>query len=150
MKYKKEELHKLLPHRDDMLLIDDVELVDDGETRRAIAHYTVRGDEFFLRGHFPDFPVVPGVILCEMMVQSCCVFFADENQTEDVTTFLTSLNNVKFRSPVRPGDTARFECTMTRQNRIFTFAEGKTFIGDKLAAAAEFSFALAPTEKVKG
>ena len=54
-----EEIEKILPHREDMLLLDDVET--DGET--AVGHYRVRGDEFFLRGHFPEKPVVPGVIL---------------------------------------------------------------------------------------
>ncbi|MCL2570542.1 MAG: beta-hydroxyacyl-ACP dehydratase [Firmicutes bacterium] len=141
MKYTGKEIENLLPHRAPMLLIEDVELVKDDEGERSIAHYNVRGNEYFLQGHFPDFPVVPGVILCEMMAQSCCVFFSNK---KDVHTMLTSLNNVKFKSPVRPGDVVRIETIITKSNRIFTFAESKVFVGEKLAAMGELSFALVP------
>ena len=66
----REEIKGLLPHREPMLLVDELELGQDGT---AHGKYRVRGDEFFLQGHFPGNPVVPGVILCEIMAQSCAL-----------------------------------------------------------------------------
>ena len=96
----REEIMAILPHRDNMLLLDDVENKDG----IAIGHYSVRGDEFFLKGHFPDNPIVPGVILCEILAQSACVLMQDA-MSEGKLPVYTGLNNVKFRSPVKPGDT---------------------------------------------
>ena len=101
----KEEIMNILPHRDSMLLLDDVQNRDN----TAIGHYTVRGDEFFLNGHFPDNPIVPGVILCEMLAQSACVLMQNV-MSEGKLPVYTGLNNVKFRSPVKPGDTVETKC----------------------------------------
>lgn len=136
----REEIMKILPHRDDMLLLDDAEYVN-GE---AVGHYTVRGDEFFLRGHFPDNPIVPGVILCEILAQSACVLMKD-NITEEKLPVYTGLNNVKYRSPVRPGDKIETRCKIKRAKHPFYFAEGTVVVDGKLCVSAEFSFAI--TEK---
>lgn len=133
----KEEIMKILPHRDNMLLINDAECVDG----TAIAHYTVRGDEFFLKGHFPGNPIVPGVILCEMLAQSACVLMKDV-MTENKLPVYTGLNNVRFRSPVKPGDTVTMQCRLKRSKHPFYFAEGTVKVGDRLCVSAEFSFAI--------
>ncbi len=138
----KEEIMQILPHRDDMLLIEDSENVNG----TAIGHYHVRGDEFFLKGHFPGNPIVPGVILCEMMAQNACVLMLDKI-TEDCLPVYTGLNNVKFRSPVRPNDTIELKCEITRSKHPFYFGRGSASVGGKLCMSAEFSFAITGADK---
>lgn len=133
----KEEIMKILPHRDHMLLLDDVEKKDG----TAIGHYTVRGDEFFLKGHFPEHPIVPGVILCEILAQSACVLMEDVMGQGKLPVY-TGMNHVKFRSPVRPGNTVETQCRIKRAKHPFYFAEGTVTVDGKLCATAEFSFAI--------
>lgn len=133
----REQIKKILPHRDDMLLLDDAELIDGC----SVGHYTVRGDEFFLRGHFPGNPIVPGVILCEILAQSACVLLGDAVK-EGQTPVYTGLNNVKFRSPVRPGDKIETRCSIKRAKHPFYFAEGTVSVEGRLCVSAEFSFAI--------
>mgnify|MGYP002561097514 FL=1 len=133
----KEAIKKILPHRDDMLLIDEAEIVDG----KAHAKRKITGEEFFLRGHFPGNPVVPGVILCEILAQSTCVLLAD-TMDDSVTPYFSGLNNVKFKHPVKPGDTVETECEITRAKGVFYFASGKGFVDGKLCVSADFSFAL--------
>lgn len=133
----REDIMRILPHRDEMLLLDDVQEVDG----MAIGHYTVRGDEFFLKGHFPGNPIVPGVILCEILAQSACVLMRDALADGRMPVY-TGLNNVKFRSPVRPGDTIESQCVIKKSKHPFYFADGKITVGGKVCVSAEFSFAI--------
>ena len=133
----REEIKNILPHREPMLLLDDV-IEKDGE---AIGHYRVRGDEFFLKGHFPEKPVVPGVILCEILAQSACVLMKDAMQAGKLPVY-TGLDRVKFRSSVVPGDVVEARCVLKRAKHPFYFAEGTIKVGQRLCVSAEFSFAI--------
>lgn len=133
----KDQIKTLLPHREDMLLLDEVSR--EGETARG--KYHVRGDEFFLRGHFPGNPIVPGVILCEMLAQSACVLLA-EGMGEGKVPMYTGLDKVRFRAPVRPGDTVETACTIKRAKPPFYFAQGSASVNGTVCVTAEFSFAV--------
>lgn len=133
----REEIEKILPHRETMLLID--EAYADGETARG--RYRVRGDEWFLQGHFPGNPVVPGVILCEMVAQSACVLLAGR-ELERATPYFTGLDNVRFRKSVFPGDVFETECRITKAKGRFYFAEGKGRVGGALCVSGTLSFAV--------
>ena len=131
------EIKTILPHRDNMLLLDEVN--QQGET--AWGKYHIRGDEWFLQGHFPGNPVVPGVILCEILAQSACILLTDE-MTDGKLPMYTGLNNVRFKSPVKPGDVFETKCRITRSKPPFYFAEGSGYVGKQLCLKAEFSFAV--------
>lgn len=132
----REEIKELLPHREPMLLLDEVCVNEQGE---AEGKYTIRGDEFFLQGHFPGNPIVPGVIQCEMIAQTAVALLSD---SKGKTPLYTGLNNVKFKNPLLPGDTAEMTVSLTARRGIFCFAKGTLKAGGKLCTSAEFSFAM--------
>ena len=133
-------IKSILPHREPMLLIDDVEL--EGDT--SVGRYTVRGDEFFLQGHYPGNPIVPGVILCEMMAQSACLLVNPGGKNH--TPYFTGLNNVKFKNKVVPGDTVTFKSQLIGRKGAFYFVKCGGHVGGKLCVRGELSFAVVEEE----
>jgi 3-hydroxyacyl-[acyl-carrier-protein] dehydratase len=133
----RDEIRAILPHREPMLLVDEARV----EGEESIGSYTVRGDEFFLQGHFPYNPVVPGVILCEMMAQSGCVLFAE--QVSGKTPYFSGLDKVRFKRKVTPGDTIEFRCHLTATKGPFFFVSGTGTVAGEVCVSAEMSFALA-------
>ena len=133
----KEEIMAILPHRGAMLLIEEA-VLEDGKAR---GRYTVRGDEWFLDGHFPGNPIVPGVILCEILAQSACVLL-ENDMTDGCRTYLSGITSARFKTPVKPGDVVETECVITKSKPPFYFASGNVSTGGKLCAKAEFSFAV--------
>ena len=131
----KEEIKNILPHREPMLLIDEVSV----ENEIATGRYTVRGTEFFLQGHFPGNPVVPGVILCEMMGQSACLLVKERG---DFTPYFTGMKNVRFKNKVLPGDTIEFKSQITNVKGPFYFIKNQGYVCGKLAVCGDLSFAV--------
>ncbi len=124
-----------------MLLMDEAELVD------GVSHGKVhiRGDEWFLQGHFPGNPVVPGVMLCEMLAQSACVCLTEQLKPGSLP-FFAGLDKVRFKNPVLPGDTMETTCEITRNRHPFYFAKGEGTVNGKSCITAEFSFMIKEPE----
>lgn len=133
----KDEIKTILPHREPMLLVEELE--QDGEF--ALGKYRVKGDEWFLQGHFPDAPVVPGVILCEILAQTVGILLRDKLEVGQVPMY-TSMKEVRFKAPVKPGDLFQTKCRITRAKHPFYFAEGEGYVGETLCVKSAFSFAI--------
>jgi len=133
----REELKNYLPHREPMLLVDDVAL--EGEI--CTGHYKVRGDEFFLQGHFPGYPVVPGVVLCEIMGQCTCALLLEELPGR--LTFYAGLDNVRFKNQVRPGDLITVTSHITNRRGLTFFIDAEARVDGKLCAKGSLIFMLA-------
>lgn len=133
-----EQIKEVLPHREPMLLVEEVNLNDDGT---ATGYYTVKGTEYFLQGHFPGNPIVPGVILCEMTAQSACAMFLN-GELKGKTPVFTGINNVKFRKQVTPGSKIEFNCSLIKAKAPFYWIKGEAKVDGKVAMSGEFSFAV--------
>ena len=138
----REELKNYLPHREPMLLVDEAYLNEDGSAR---GFYTVRGDEYFLQGHFPDFPVVPGVILCEILAQCSSVLML--NDVKGKRTLYTGMDNVKFRNVVRAGDKLEAHAEIVKIRPPLYRISGNISVDGNLCMQGEFTFALIPNEQ---
>lgn len=132
------EIMNVLPHRDNMLLLDSAELDAEGA---AHGSYTVRGDEFFLQGHFPGNPVVPGVILCEIAAQASCVLI--EKEIQGKTPYYAGIDKVRFRRMVRPGDTFEVTARLIRSKMNVYVVSGEGRVNGELSLSGEFTFILA-------
>lgn len=133
----RDELKKYLPHREPMLLVD--EMIMDAE---GVAHskYRIREDEFFCQGHFPGNPLVPGVILCEIMAQSCALLVMDEIVGK--TTLYSGIDNMRFKNPVRPGDLCEITARLNGKRANMFFCEAELCVEGKLCCKGNLSFAL--------
>lgn len=133
----RKEIMEFLPHREPMLLVDHMEMEENNVVH---ARYTVTGDEFFLKGHFPGYPIVPGVILCEIMGQ-CCSLLVKEHLAGKIP-FYAGLDKIRFKRQVRPGDTIEIKGTITKQKAMIFFVKAEARVDGELCAQGILSFAL--------
>lgn len=133
----RDEIMKILPHRDGMLLVD--ELYKDGD--ESVSNYTVKGTEFFLQGHFPGMPIVPGVILCEMMGQGASLLLSDI-LNDSVVPMFAGMENVRFKHVVRPGDTVHTRSKLISMRSNLVFIESKASVDGHFCCSAHLTVAL--------
>ena len=133
----KEELKAFLPHRDPMLLVDEMELDAEGVCH---AKYLVKENEYFCTGHFPGNPIVPAVIQCEIMAQSCALLVKEDLQGK--TTLYTGIDKVRFKSIVKPGDLCEITARLLSRKGPMVFCQAELRVKGNLCCKGELSFAI--------
>ena len=132
-------IKELIPHRYPFLLIDGIETLNPDESATGIKNVSV--NEPFFEGHFPDRPVMPGVLIIESMAQTagCLVVASLGKESEGKLVYFMTIENARFRKPVVPGDRLVINVQKLRsRGSVFKFS-GKAFVGEVLAAEATFS-----------
>lgn len=133
------EIQKRLPHRYPFLLVDRLLEVEPG--KRAVAIKQVSINEPYFQGHFPEYPVMPGVLIVEALAQTSGLAMISP-EAEGQLAFLAGLDKVRFREQVRPGDTLRLETEILRMRAGMAKVAGKAYVGETLVAEAEIMIAL--------
>ncbi len=137
----KEQVKNILPHREPFLFVDEVIELEEKTRCKGIKY--VKEDEYYFKGHFPTYPVMPGVLILETMAQVGAIALLNIPEFKGKIGFFTGANNVKWRAQVRPGDKLVVETTITRLRGVFAFASAKAWVLDKLVCEADISFAIA-------
>jgi 3-hydroxyacyl-[acyl-carrier-protein] dehydratase len=141
------EIINLIPHRYPFLLIDKITDINLGKSATGIKSVTF--NEPFFQGHFPSYPVMPGVLILESMAQTaaCLVGYGDKSLSKDKLVFFTGIEKAKFRKPVVPGCILNFKINIvTNKRSLYKFA-GEAYIEDNLVASSDFSAMLVDQEK---
>lgn len=135
MIFNADEIQRILPHREPFLLVDAV--LELEPRKRVVAVKNVRGDEPYFKGHFPGYPVMPGVLIVEAIAQAGGFMLMKEVENRDgKLMYFAGIEEVRFRRPVMPGDTLRLEVEMVYWRNNICKMTGKAFVGDQVAAEA--------------
>ena len=134
------EIKAIIPHRYPFLLIDRVEELVEGE--RIVAYKNVTANEEFFNGHFPQEPVMPGVLIVEAMAQAGAVAILSMDEYKGKTAYFGGIDKAKFRQKVVPGDTLRLEVEIIKLKKVAGIGKGTAYVNGKKAAEAELTFML--------
>ena len=138
MKLNIEEIKKLIPHRDPFLFVDSCEIIIPGEHGKSEKFFS--SNEYFFKGHFPENPIVPGVIIIEAMAQTAGVVVSYKlREFEEKSVLFMSVNKAKFRKPILPNEKVSFEVKFLNSVRDVYKFEGTCYKGDIKVSESEFS-----------
>jgi len=133
-------IEAIIPHRDPFLLLDRVLEMEPGVS--AIAELDVRETAFWVPGHFPEYAVMPGVLIVESLAQAGAVALLSLPENRGKLAFFGGIDKVRFKRQVVPGETLRLECAITRTRGPIGFGEAKATVAGELACSGELMFAI--------
>ncbi len=140
------EIHAAIPHREPFLLID--EIVERAD-KRIVCRKRFTGQEFFYAGHYPNFPLTPGVLLCEAAMQAGAVLLSQYTaEMGDAVPVATRMNDVRFKRMVRPGETIEIEVELVERLADAFFLKAKVSCDGKSAVRFEFACTTVPRDRV--
>ncbi len=135
-----QEIKAIIPHRYPFLLVDRITELEEG--RRAVGIKNVTANEPYFNGHFPDYPVMPGVLIVEALAQVGAVAVLHRAENRGKLALFAGIDKFRFREQVKPGDTLTLEVTFTRLKGPIGKGRGTARVGDKVVAEGELTFAL--------
>lgn len=135
MVLNKEQIKKIIPHREPFLLIDEVTALEEGKS--ADARWTLTGDEYFFKGHFPGTPVLPGVLMLESIAQCGAVVILGMPENQGKIAYFAGADNVKWRRKVVPGETLELHCELVKCRFGMAIASGSASVDGELCCSAE-------------
>lgn len=135
------EIEAILPHREPFLLLDEVVTLEPGS--RVVARKRVREDEWYLAGHFPGNPIMPGVLMVEALAQAGAVAVLSEEANRGKLVLFAGIDDVRFKRIVRPGDVLELECELERMRGPIGKGKARATVGGKLAVRGMLTFAVA-------
>ncbi|AKG03740.1 3-hydroxyacyl-[acyl-carrier-protein] dehydratase FabZ [Salimicrobium jeotgali] len=134
------EIKEIIPHRYPFLLIDEVEELEEGE--RAVAYKNVSVNEPYFQGHFPDYPVMPGVLITEALAQTGAVAMLKKEENQGKLAFFTGIDKCRFKRQVKPGDRLKLEVEIVRLKGPMGKGKAVASVDGEVACEAEIMFAL--------
>ena len=138
--FGKDAIESILPHRDPFLLVDEVTELEPG--RRVVARRSVNAEDWWFRGHFPERPVMPGVLIVEALAQTGAIAVLAEVENRGKLALFAGIDDCRFKRIVEPGDVLDLECTLEAVRGPVGRGKARASVGGKLAARATLTFAV--------
>ncbi|MGG3625298.1 3-hydroxyacyl-ACP dehydratase FabZ [Bacillus gobiensis] len=139
-----QQIKEIIPHRYPFLLVDRITEVEEG--KRAVGYKNVSANEEFFNGHFPDYPVMPGVLIVEALAQVGAVAMLIKEENKGRLAFFTGIDNCRFKKQVKPGDQLHLEVEMTRVRGPIGKGKGVATVDGEIVCETEIMFALGDKE----
>lgn len=137
---KVNDIKKIIPHRYPFLLVDKAEILEEG--KKAVGYKNVTVNEYFFQGHFPQEPVMPGVLIIEALAQVGAIAILSIDKFKGKTAYFGGINKARFRKKVIPGDSLRLEVEIIRMRNTMGIGKGIAYVGNEVAVEGEFIFAI--------
>ncbi|MFZ3063402.1 MAG: 3-hydroxyacyl-ACP dehydratase FabZ [Actinomycetota bacterium] len=136
----REQIKKIIPHRDPFLFIDRIIELEPG--KRAVGIKKLTGEEYFFKGHFPDYPIMPGVLIVEALAQVGAVAALSQEINRGKIVFLAGIDNFRFKKQVCPGDEIKLEVKIIKVRGPLGKGSAIASVDDEIAAQGELMFAV--------